>query len=496
MKKIDYRNLEQGIRDVDAVIAQGPYHDDWDSLGMFEAPAWFCGAKFGIFIHWGVFSVPAYSNEWYPRNMYIKGMPAYEQHIKTYGPQKDFGYKDFIPRYTMERFNPAEWAALFKEAGARYVFPLAEHHDGFQMYQSVISHFNAAEMGPKRDLLGDLKNALEDAGLVFCTSSHRAEHWFFLGHGKEFDSDVKEPLVRGDLYWPSMAEPDNQDLYGEPRPTTEYLQDWLLRTCEIIDRYQPRVIYFDWWVQHVAFRPYFKKFAAYYHNRGREWGKDVAICYKHDGMMFGAGIVEVERGKFADCKPYKWQADTPVAKNSWCYVQDIDYKKSVDIIRELIDVVSKNGNMLLNVGPKSDGTIPEGDERILRDIGAWLAVNGEGIYDSKVWRVSAEGPTIEAEGQFQDNAEKSYTAEDFRFTVKGGAIYVFALNYPANGHIRIRSLSNSPDPNKPGFHGVITNVSILGFAEKPVWAVSDEGLSVTAKTAPGPFPVTIKVEVL
>ncbi|MDR3276880.1 MAG: alpha-L-fucosidase, partial [Treponema sp.] len=408
---MEYADLSKGMAEVEAVISAGPYQDSWESLNTWQTPQWFYGAKFGIFIHWGVFSVPAYSNEWYPRNMYIKGMPAYEHHIKKYGPQKDFGYQDFIPRYKMDRFDPAEWARVFKQAGARYVFPLAEHHDGFQMYRSVISRYNAVEMGPRRDLLGDLRKALLEEGLVFCTSSHRAEHWFFLGHGKDFDSDVREPLRRGDFYWPSMPEPDHQDLYGKPEPSEEYLQDWLLRCCELVDSYRPALLYFDWWVQHRAFKPYLKKFAAYYQNRALQWGApaggcgadscsagscsagscsagicSAGICYKHEGMMFGSGIVELERGGFAECKPYKWQTDTPTAVNSWCYVEELKYKQSRDIVLQLIDVVSKNGNLLLNVGPKPDGTIPEGDLGILKDTGAWLALNGEGIYDSKVWR--------------------------------------------------------------------------------------------------------------
>ena len=197
-------------------------------------PDWFVKTKFGIFIHWGAYSVPAFANEWYPRNMYIQGTPEFEHHVKTYGPHKEFGYKDFIPMFKAEKFNPEEWADLFEKAGARYVVPVAEHHDGFQMYKSEISHWNAGEMGPKRDTLGELTEAFAKRGLIGGASSHRAEHWFFLGHGKEFDSDIKEPLKRGDLYWPSMAEPDHQDLYGKPEPSEEYLQDWLVRTCETL----------------------------------------------------------------------------------------------------------------------------------------------------------------------------------------------------------------------------------------------------------------------
>lgn len=181
------------------VANQGPYFPNWSSLGKLSLPSWFSKEKFGIFIHWGLYSVPAFNNEWYSRNMYIQGHPEFDYHRKTYGSQEKFGYKDFIPLFTAEKFHPEEWAELFKKSGARYVFPVSEHHDGFQMYESNLSQWNAKNMGPKRDIIEELKQALEKEKLRFCTSNHRAEHWFFMGHGKEFSSDVKEPLVKGDF---------------------------------------------------------------------------------------------------------------------------------------------------------------------------------------------------------------------------------------------------------------------------------------------------------
>lgn len=482
------------LEKIDEVIERGFYKDTWDSLMEFNVPAWFKKAKFGIFIHWGLYSIPANSNEWYSRNMYIKGMSAYDHHVKTYGPQNQFGYKDFIPMFTAEKFNPSKWANILKNSGAKYIFPVAEHHDGFQMYRSKLSHFNAYEMGPKRDVLGELKEAFEKVGLAFCTSSHRAEHWFFMGHGKDFDSDIKEPMSRGDFYWPAMPEPDHQDLFSNPYPTEEFLQDWLVRTCEIIDEYKPKILYFDWWIQHDAFKPYLRKLAAYYYNRGLEWGEKVAISYKHDALMFGSGIVEVERGKFAEAKPYDWQTDTAVAKNSWCYTDTLDYKTSKDIILDLIDVVSKNGNMLLNIGPKGDGSIPEGDAKILREIGAWLKVNGEAIYESKVWRKSAEGPTKEKEGQFTDNSSREYTSEDIRFTVRGGYLYVTVLRYPSTGKVTIKSLANSPDQNAPEFHGIIRDITVLGFNEIPTWVKDTKGLHLQTRNIQSELPVVFKIK--
>jgi alpha-L-fucosidase len=486
-KETDYLKL------VDRVIEEGPYRADWESLCESGMPQWFSREKLGIFLHWGLYSVPANSNEWYSRNMYIKGMPAYEHHQKKYGQQKDFGYKDFIPMLTAEKFDPAEWIRMFKAAGAGYVFPVAEHHDGFQMYESELSDWNAVDMGPHRDVLGELKKEAEAQGLVFCTSSHRAEHWFFMSHGKEFDSDIKEPLKKGDFYWPAMPEPDAEDLFSHPYPTTEYLDDWLARTAEIIVKYQPKLLYFDWWIQHEAFKPYLKKLAAFYYNCGKKWGTDVKICYKHDAMMFGSGIVEVERGGFAEAKPYPWQTDTAVARNSWCYTDTLDYKSSNEIICTLIDVVSKNGNLLLNVGPKADGTIPEGDQKILRDLAKWMEVNREAIVGAKVWRKSMEGPVRNKEGQFQDQKELAYTSADYRFTTNRGNIYACCMKCPEDGKFLVTSLRDSKDQNVPEFHGVIRKVRILGFGGKIVWHTDKRGLHVEAEGLESEFPVVIQI---
>lgn len=487
---------KQYLTQIDEVNAKGTYHDDWASLTDFEIPDWYTKAKFGIFIHWGLYSVPAYANEWYSRNMYVQGSPEYEHHIKTYGPQKDFGYKDFIPLFTAEKFDPDDWAETFAAAGAKYIVPVAEHHDGFQMYQSDLSVYNAAQMGPKRDILGELKTAFEKNGLVFGTSSHRAEHHWFMGHGKNFDSDIKEPLHCGDFYWPAEKEqPDHQDLFAKPYPDKEFLEDWLCRTCEIIDRYQPKVIYFDWWIQHESYKPYLRKIAAYYYNRGLEWGQPTAICYKYDAMAFGSGIVDVERGKFTSSQPYYWQTDTAVARNSWCHTSSLDYKSSKELLCYLIDVVSKNGSLLLNVGPKADGSFAKEDLDILHDIGSWLSVNGEAVYHSKPWRYAAEGPTQETDGPFSDATPTNYTSKDFRFTAGHGCIYATCLCYPESGMITIRSMAKQTDNGGPNFQGIIRNVSVLGFEEKPTYHVDGEGLHITTSTVHSEFPVVIKIQV-
>ena len=459
------RNVQEELKRIDRVIESGPYRDDWASLSAWRVPQWYEQIKFGIFIHWGVFSVPAFDNEWYSRNMYIKGSRAFEHHVKTYGPQSVFGYKDFIPLFRAERFDPDAWAELFRRAGAQYVIPVAEHHDGFQMYKSQLSHYNAFEMGPKRDVLGELSRACRDRGIIAGASSHRIEHWFFMGHGKDFDSDIHEPLRRGDFYWPAMPEGDHMDIASTPEPTKEFLDDWLLRTCEIIDQYHPSIIYFDWWIQHRSAKPYLKKLAAYYYNRSLEWGQPAVINYKFDAFPFGTAVPDVERGQFAEMKSYAWQADTSVARNSWCYTEGNQYREPADLVCDLVDIVSKNGRLLLNIGPKADGTIPDRDAAILEEIGRWLSVNGEAITGAGVWKKYGEGPTQIPGGHFAEGKRKPFTSADFRFTTANGALYVTALKASEDGVYDIHTLGMPEDAREADFNGVIRSVSVLGTDE-------------------------------
>lgn len=486
-------DMTPDLKRVEEVIAQGPYSDNWESLLNYSVPKWYKDAKFGIFIHWGIYSVPAFGSEWYSRNMYCQDSREFEHHRKTYGEQKDFGYKDFIPMFKAENYDASEWAELFNEAGAKYVVPVAEHHDGFQMYKSKISHWNSYEMGPEIDHLGELKRECEKLGMSVGASSHRIEHWFFMGHGKEFESDIKDPMERGDFYWPANPEPNHQDLFSTPAPTEEYMNDWLIRCCEIVDEYKPKIVYFDWWIQHSAMKPYLQKFAAYYYNRAYEWGEEAVINYKHDAFLFGTAVPDVERGQFADVKPYYWQTDTSVSLNSWCYTENNNFRSPVDLVCDLVDIVSKNGNLLLNVGPKSDGTICEEDAQVLKGIGNWLKINGEAIYNSRVYRTYGEGTAKIVEGQFSDGIKKNFTSRDIRFTVANGYVYATVLKCSKNGQYLIKIFGEKDASKVANFHGIIDSIEVLGCEEKPEWKRSKSGLRI--KTAfQSDYPIVFRIK--
>ncbi|SOD91490.1 alpha-L-fucosidase [Streptomyces sp. Ag109_G2-15] len=419
------------LNTVDQTLGEGPFGASWESLSRYQVPDWYRDAKFGIFIHWGPYCVPAFGNEWYPRNMYIPGSPEYEHHREVYGPQDKVGYKDLIPKLTGENFDPDAWAALFREAGAQYVVPVAEHHDGFAMYDSALNPWNAVAMGPQRDVVGELAAAVQAQSMAFGLSTHRAEHWWFLNGGMGFESDVRAGR-HADLYGPAQPQ--------ELPPSPQYLEDWLARTAELVERYQPQLLYFDWWIHQPAFKPYLPKLAAYYYNKAASWQRGPVLAYKHDAFAPGTAVYDVERGASATLRPDPWQADTAVSRTSWGHVEGHDYKSGADLLAFLVDVVSKNGCLLLNVGPKADGSIPEAEVELLREIGAWLAVNGEAIYASRPWVVYGEGPARVKEGQFTENDQPGYGPADLRFTTRAEHLYVTALGGAQDGRIHVRSL--------------------------------------------------------
>ena len=482
---VDVSDNTAALDHVRRVIDQGPFTDDWSSLCQYRPPQWYADAKFGIFIHWGLYSVPAFRNEWYSRNMYLPGRPEFEHHERTYGPHRDFGYKDFIPSFRMDSYQPSEWTSLFRRAGAQFVVPVAEHHDGFALYDTERSRWNAATMGPERDILGDLLSAVDDAWMIRGASSHRAEHWFFMNGGMRFDSDVRDPRWQ-DFYGPAQRD--------ETAPSERFLEDWLLRCVEIIDRYRPQILWFDWWIEQPAFEPYLRQLAAFYYNRAAQWGREVVINHKWDAFAPGAAVYDVERGTLGEIRDEVWQNDTSVSKTSWCWVPSHDYKSADDLIAELADVVSKNGVLLLNIGPKPDGTIAAEEQALLEDVGAWLTGNGEAVYGTRPWRISGEGPTRTTAGSFVDGVTPGYTGADIRFTrrqdVVGDYIYAIFLAEPEDGVARVRAFGAS----SALLERAIREVRVLGVDTPLDWTRTDEALAVTLPERPvGPGGPVVKL---
>jgi alpha-L-fucosidase len=479
---------------VDRINSAGPFRPDWESLQNYKVPEWYMDAKFGIFIHWGVYSVPAFGTEWYPRMMYTEGSDEYKHHIATYGPQNKFGYKDFIPLFKAEKYDPTAWARLFKEAGAKYVVPVFEHHDGFAMYDCGLSNWTAVKMGPHRDLWGDLAKAVRAEGLHLGASSHRVEHNFFLGVGRTIPSDVNDPQYAA-FYGPAHrwleatqhTPLENDFTFVSPAWTN----DWLARSAEIVEKYHPDIMYFDWWIGQPSVREELTRFASFYYNESLKNGGPVGVInYKDYAMQEHSAVLDVERGQLAGIRPLYWQTDTSVSNKSWGYIQNDTFKSPEFVVHQLIDIVSKNGNLLLNIGPRSDGTIPEEVQQVLRDVGAWLKINGDAIYGTRVWKIYGEGPTKVTEGAFHDTDTQPYTAEDFRFTKKGDVLYAIELGWPSGREAVIHSLGSAAKD-----HPRIAAVALLGSDAKLAFDQRDDGLHIQLpEQRPGKYAYSFRIQ--
>ncbi len=458
------------------------YEPSWNSLRRHVTPQWLRDAKFGIYTHWGIYSVPACGRNgtWYPYFMYREGTPQHEYHVRTYGPPSQFGYKDFIPMFTADKFDPEEWADLFRRAGARFAGPVGEHHDGFAMWDSKLTPWNAARMGPKRDVVGELEKAVRKQGMRFLVALHHAENWWFFPHWrKEFDtSDPRYAGLYGELHNPQWAENmfvtrSREDLWAlQDRPSQAFLDQWLGKIQEVIDKYQPDILWFDHGLERVQ-EHYKREALAYYYNKAEEWGKEVVVTYKWHTLVPGCAIVDLELGRFAELTYQDWITDTTVDDgHGWSYLKEAGYKSADALVHNLVDNVSKNGYMLLNVGPKPDGEIPEQATELLLAIGRWLAVNGEAIYGTTPWMVYGEGPSqmVQA-GPFCEDQEVRYTAQDVRFTAKDDALYAICLGWPGDAVV-IQA------PARELYRSEIGSVKMLGVDEELPWTMTPDGLII------------------
>lgn len=420
-------NIEKEIAKMAEGVTAGPYRADWESLKSHnEAPDWFRDAKIGIYFHWGVYSVPAYGNEWYPRRMHLrnskegrkfygKGKSYYQHHVETYGEPDEYPYHKFISQFKAERFDAAEWADLFVKAGAKFAGPVCEHHDGFSMWASKLTPWNAGDTAPHRDITGELEKAIRARGLKFITTFHheRTRTWY--------------PRVKG---WPTTTDdPQLQLLYMN---IDEPLFDKIFQAKlgEVIDKYQPDLIWFDGQMQLIPER-YHLQFLAYYFNQAERWGRQVMVTTKKLQYPQEVSVLDFEKGRANALTPFPWLNDDTISTGSWCYTTNLKIKPAAQVLHDFIDAVSKNGQLLLNISPKADGTIPRDQRDCLLEIGKWLGANGEAIYNTRPWLEYGEGPNVlRKSGSFSGSVK--YSDKDIRYTRSkdGRTLHAIALGWP------------------------------------------------------------------
>ncbi len=462
------------------------YDATWASLTKHPYPEWFQDAKFGIYFHWGVYSVPAFGSEWYPRWMYIDtlvwGTQFYDHHLKTYGKPDKFGYKDFIPMFKAEKFNADEWADLFRRSGAKFAGPVAEHADGFSMWNSKLNKWNAKNMGPKRDIVGELESAIRKQGMKFIATFH---HQWLWGWYPTWDpnTDCANPENAG-LYGPKVLPGAFDYKNPNPAPSLEWFQLWKNKTMEVIAKYQPDMVWFD---SRLSFIPdsIKRNLMAYYYNKGLDWKQEVSMTYKVGELPANSAILDLEKGALDNIQEFPWLTDASIDNASWCYNMNPVYKTSQMLIDYLITIVSKNGQLLLDIPPRPDGTIPEEVKTVLLDMGAWLAVNGEAIYGTRPWTNFGEGTTSDGKGDFNDQIP-AYTSEDIRFTTKSDTLYAISMAIPTDQKIRITSL--------PGNKYQIKSIELVGTSQKLKFTQDEKGTLVELpKTLPSKHAVSLRI---
>lgn len=500
-------------------IAPGPFEPTWESLAQgYQCPDWFRDAKFGIWAHWSAQCVPE-QGDWYARHMYIQGTPQYEYHVRTYGHPSQFGFMELDNLWKADKWEPEKLMDLYVRAGAKYFVALANHHDNFDAYDSKYHAWNSVNVGPKRDIVGTWAKVARERGLRFGVSNHSAHawHWFQTAYG--YDGEGPQAGVRYDAFTLTKADGvgkwweglDPQELYTGPnivmpdgvsgaravagwherndRPWTErppemnpkFTETWFLRAQDLVDKYQPDLVYFD----NIGELPLGQAgldIAAHYYNASRQWhdGKlEAVLNVKGIDDERRPGIVgDIERGVAPDILPQPWQTCSCIG--NWHYNRNARYKSVDQVVDMLVDIVSKNGNLLLSIPVRGDGTIDEREVAFLEGMAQWMAVNGEAIFGTRPWRRFGEGPTRARGGMFSEGRGGRYTGRDLRFTTKGNTLYAIALARP-QGEAVVTSLATGAE-GAPA--GEITRVELLGH-EGPLEFTRDaEGLKIKLPPEP------------
>ena len=363
------RNVVEGaVQQIASPLPPGPFLPTWESLqANYQVPQWFIGAKFGLFMHWGLFSVPAHQSEWYEKHMYGNSQVA-AWHAEHFGAPDHFGYKDFIPLFTQDHFDPDAWADLFQKSGAKFVVPTAQHHDNFALWDSQVTPYNAKQMGPKRDLIGELCKAVRKRGLKFGVSNHGIENFQFINPPPALLARLK--AEQADLFDPKWA-----DFYNvadrSAAACQRFLVNWYACNVELIDKYRPDLLWFDNGVDQRYLDPLKLRVAAYYYNRAKQWGKEVSLSTKKAAYA-PAGTNTHTIGSVLDFEGHippgirtgAWRVDRKIG-TIWGYTAGMHVSSAAAVIGTLVEVVSKNGTLLLNLSPRADGTIPENQQETL-----------------------------------------------------------------------------------------------------------------------------------
>ncbi|MEM9983623.1 MAG: alpha-L-fucosidase, partial [Bacteroidota bacterium] len=382
--------------------SENRYEANWESLATHEkAPGWFEDAKLGIYFHWGPYSVPAFGSEWYPRWMYIAdregwGKGTFQYHEETYGHPSKFNYHDFIPMFTAEHFDPTEWAELFAKSGAQFAGPVAQHHDGFAMWDSEVNPWNAMDQGPKRDILGELFTELKAKDIKTIATFHHARTLQRNAHDSSNWQASTSHFPYHPAYATSTSDPKLRYLYGN-LPADEFHNYWLAEVNEVVDKYAPDIIWFDSWL-HLIPEPHRQQMVAHHFNQGAKRQQEVLVAYKQEDLPRDVGVLDIEQGGMKELSPDVWLTDITLSWNSWCYVQNQRYKPAGLLLKNMIDVWSKRGVVLLNVSPRSDGVIPDEQRAVLADLGVWLQQHERAIYGTRAHHVYGYGTAAIKDG--------------------------------------------------------------------------------------------------
>jgi alpha-L-fucosidase len=504
-------------------ITPGPFKPTWESLTAATTPDWFRDAKFGIWNHWTAQCVPE-QGDWYARNMYLQGNRMYDHHLKTYGHPSKVGWMEIDNQWKAENWQPEELMKLYVAAGAKYFFSAANHHDNFDNYNSRFHNWNSVKVGPKKDIIGIYGRLAKEHGLRYAVTNHSSHAWHWLQTAYDYDPEGPLAGVRYDAYNLTKADGkglwweglDPQELYtgrnivmpdgiksikeanawhekGDRKWHEEYpveapafADNWFLRCQDLVDSYKPDLLYFD--DSELPLGQRGLDIAAHFYNSSiRDKGHVDVVVTAKDILPnhVGAFTLDIERGKTNDIYPTPWQSETCIG--NWHYQRSLfvehKYKKPKTVIHSLIDIVSKNGNYVVNIPLRGDGTIDSDERAFLEAIASWLPLHGEAIYGTRPFAVFGEGPPDLVSGQFNEKTQRAYTVEDIRFTQKGETVYAFAFVWPTSGKLTIKTLSrgNTKLP-KP-----IQRVDLIGGGQI-TFAQDESGLTLNLpEKAPNPY---------